>query len=78
VVVGDDEDALADSGPADRRGEGIGGRQRVAPLPLDRQVGQLVDPEERRAGNVRVEVALATGLDPGEVVAAVDEAVLDQ
>jgi hypothetical protein len=50
----------------------------VTPLPLDHEVRELVDPEEGRARDVPFEVALPTGLDAREVVAAVDEPVLDQ
>jgi hypothetical protein len=50
----------------------------VTPLPLDREVRELVDPEERCARDMPLEVALPTGLDAREVVAAVDEPVLDQ
>jgi hypothetical protein len=47
----------------------------VPPAPLHREVGKLVDPEERCAGDVLVKVSLAARLDPGEVVGAVDEPV---
>jgi hypothetical protein len=47
-------------------------------VPLDRQVGELVDPEKCRPGDVRLEVPLAPGFDAVERVAAVDEPVLDQ
>jgi hypothetical protein len=78
VVVGDDEDARPDSHPGRRGCERLGGGQRVPALALHRQVGELVDPEEGRARNVRFEVLLATGLDPREVVPAVDEPIVDQ
>jgi hypothetical protein len=77
VVIGDDEDPLADPGSPRSGREVLLARQRVTPLPLDREVGQL-DPEERRAGDVRVEVQLPTRLPAVELVGAVDEAVLDQ
>jgi hypothetical protein len=47
----------------------------MPPLALDRQVGELVDPEKRRAGDVRLEIRLPPCLDASEVVPAVDEAV---
>jgi hypothetical protein len=47
-------------------------------LPCDRQVGELVDPDERRTGDVLVEVRLASRLDTVERVPAVDEAELAQ
>jgi hypothetical protein len=50
----------------------------VPPLPLDRQVGELVDPDERRAGDMLVEVCLSSRVDAVERVGAVDEPVLDQ
>jgi len=49
----------------------------MAPLPFDRHVGELLA-EERRAGNVCLEVELAPGFPAVELVGAVDEAVLDQ
>ena len=66
------------SRPRGRGAECLRARQRVTPLPLDREVRELVDPEERCARDVPLEVALPTGLDAREVVAAVDEPVLDQ
>jgi hypothetical protein len=50
----------------------------VPALPLDGQVGELIDPEERRTRNMLVEIGVAAGLDPLERVAAVDELVTDQ
>jgi hypothetical protein len=50
----------------------------VPPLPLHGEVGELVDPDERRARDVLAQVRLAPGLDAVERVAAVDEAVVDQ
>jgi len=47
----------------------------VPPAPLHREVGKLVDPEERCAGDVLVKVGLEARLDPCEVVGAVDEPV---
>jgi hypothetical protein len=44
-------------------------------LPLRGEVRQLVDPEERGARDVRLEVRLSPGLDARQVVAAVDEPV---
>jgi hypothetical protein len=75
VVVGDDEDAVLDPGPRGGGGKIVRARQRVSPSALDRQVGELVDPEERRAGDVRLEIRLAPRLDAREVVPAVDEAI---
>jgi hypothetical protein len=46
-------------------------------LPLDREIRQL-DAEERRAGNVSLEVELPTRLPPVELVGAVDEEVVGQ
>jgi hypothetical protein len=54
VVVRDDEDALADPRARRRLGKRVRARQRVPPAPLRREVGELVDPEERRAGDVLV------------------------
>jgi len=42
---------------------------------MRREVGELVDPDERCAGDVLVKVSLAARLDPCEVVGAVDEPV---
>jgi hypothetical protein len=78
VVVGDDEDALADPGPSGRRPERLCARERVTPLPGDGQIGELVDPEERGARNVLAEIRLVPGLDAVERIAAVDELVSDQ
>jgi hypothetical protein len=78
VVVGDDEDALADPRPAGRGSKVVRGRQRMPPPPLRRQVGELVDPEERRSRNVLGQVRLSPGLDAIERVGAVDELVTDQ
>ena len=78
MVVGDDEDPASDPSPRGRGAECRSARQRVTPLPLDREVRELVDPEEGRARDVLFEVALPPGLDAREVVAAVDEPVLDQ
>jgi hypothetical protein len=75
VLVGDDEDAVTDPRARRGRGERVGGRERVPPLSRGRQVGELVDPEERGARDVLTEVRLATRLDPREVVGAVDEPV---
>jgi hypothetical protein len=77
VVVGDDEHAVADPGTTRRGGEVVLARQGMPPLPFDREVGEL-DAEERRAGNVCLEVALVPCLPAIELVGAVDEAVLDQ
>jgi hypothetical protein len=78
VVVGDDEDVLADPGPGRRGGERLCARQRVAALPLDYEVGEVVDAEERRTRDVGLEVRLPPGLDPIERVRAVDEQVRAQ
>jgi hypothetical protein len=77
VVVCHHEDAVRDPRPPRRSREGILPRQRVAALALDRQVGEL-DAEERRAGDVGLEVEVAPGLPAVELVCAVDEAVVDQ
>jgi hypothetical protein len=77
VVVGDDEDPLADPGTPGGGREVLVARQRMSALPLDREVGEL-DAEKRRARDVRVEVQLPTRLPAIELVGAVDEAVLDQ
>jgi len=50
----------------------------MAPLALRRQVGELVDADERRARDVLAEIRLAPRLDAIERIAAVDEPVLDQ
>jgi hypothetical protein len=78
VVVGDDEDALADPGPPGRRGKCVRAREGVPSTPLDPQIREIVDPEERRARNVLLQVRLAPGFNPVERVAAVDELVADQ
>jgi hypothetical protein len=77
VVVRDDEHSITDPRTACGGREVLLARQRVAPLPLDREVREL-DAEKRRAWNVRLEVELAPGLPAVELVGAVDEAVLDQ
>jgi hypothetical protein len=78
VVVGDDEDAHADPCAPGGRRERLGGRQRVPALPLDGEVGQLVDAQEGRAGNVRFEVRRPPRFYSIERVGAVDEPVRDQ
>jgi hypothetical protein len=78
VVVRDDEDSGAEAGTRRRGRKRLGRRQRVAPLPRDGQIGELVDSEKRRPWDVLPEVSLVPGLDPVERVAAVDEPVLDQ
>jgi hypothetical protein len=45
---------------------------------LHLEIRELVDPEERRARNVLLQIMLAPRLDPIERVPAVDELVLDQ
>jgi hypothetical protein len=50
----------------------------VPSLSGDRHVRELVDAEERGAGNVLAQVRLASRLDALERVPAVDEPVLDQ
>jgi hypothetical protein len=75
MVVRDDEDAVADPRVRSGRSKRVRARQRVPTTPLGREVGELVDPEERRAGDVLVKVGLASRLDPCEVVGAVDEPV---
>jgi hypothetical protein len=50
----------------------------MPPLALHVEIRELVDPEERRARNVLVQITLAPRLDPVERVPAVDEPVLDQ
>jgi hypothetical protein len=77
VVVGDDEHAVTDARATRGGREVLLARQRMTPLPSDREVGEL-DAEERRTGNVCLEVELATGFPAAELVGAVDEAVLDQ
>jgi len=66
VPVGDDEHALADPGARGSEREFLDSRQRVAALPLNFEVGQLVDPEERSARNVLREVRLAARVDAVE------------
>jgi hypothetical protein len=77
VVVGDDEHTVADPGPPGRLGEVLRARKRVASLPLDREVGELLA-EERRARDVGLEVEVSAGFPPVELVRAVDELVVDQ
>jgi len=50
----------------------------MPPPPLRGQIGELVDPEERRSRNVLGQVRLSPGLDAIERVGAVDELVTDQ
>jgi len=50
----------------------------MPPATGQRQIGQLVDPEERRSREVLVPVRLPPRLDTIERVAAVDELVPDQ
>jgi hypothetical protein len=78
VVVGDDEGALADPGPARGGGERLRAGERMPTASLGREVGELVDAEERRAGNVLVQIGLAPRFDAVEGVRAVDESILDQ
>jgi hypothetical protein len=78
VVVGNDEHALADPRPARRGGERILVRKRMPAATGEREIGQLVDPEERRSRDVLLQIRLASGLDAVERVAAVDELVSDQ
>jgi len=75
MVVRDDEDAVAYPRVRSGRSKRVRARQRVPTTPRGREVGELVDPEERRAGDVLVKVGLAARLDPCEVVGAVDEPV---
>jgi hypothetical protein len=75
MVVGDDEDSAADPGARGGVGKVLGGRERMPPLALRRKVRELVDPEERGAWNVLVEIRLTSRLDSSEVVCAVDEAI---
>jgi hypothetical protein len=77
VVIGDDEDARPNPGPARGRREVGVPRQRVPPLALDRQVGEL-NAEEHRSGHMRLEVEVPTRFPLVERIGAVDEAVLDQ
>jgi hypothetical protein len=78
VVVRDDEDPVTDPGPPGCSHKRLLARERVPALPLDGQVGELIDPEERRTRNMLVEIGVAAGLDTFERVAAVDELVTDQ
>jgi hypothetical protein len=50
----------------------------MTPLALDREIRQLVDPQESSTRDVRLEIRLTARLDPVERVRAVDEAVVDQ
>jgi hypothetical protein len=45
---------------------------------LGGQIGQLVDPEERRSRDVLLQICLPSSVDAIERVAAVDELVVDQ
>jgi hypothetical protein len=74
VVVGDDEDALADPRPARSRSEVLVPRKRVPALPFDREIGEL-GAEERRARDMRVQIEIAPRLPLVERVRAVDEPV---
>jgi hypothetical protein len=78
VVVRDDEDARADPGPSGHSGEGVRTRQRMPAPTLRAQIGQLVDPEERRSRDVLLQICLPPSVGAIERVAAVDELVPDQ
>ena len=78
MVVGDDEDALADPGPPGRDRKVVRGRQGMPPPPFHGQIGELVDAEERCPRYVLLEIRLPPGLDAIERVAAVDEPVANQ
>jgi len=78
VVLGDDEDAVADPRAGRRLRERLRGWERVPPRSADRKIRQLVDPEERRVGNVLAKVRLSSCLDALERVSAIDEAEVDQ
>ena len=78
-VVGDDERVRPDAGPTGSGRELLrrGQRMTTAYLGRNREVGELgVEIEERRAGNVALEVARAGGGRVAEVVPAVREASL--
>ena len=74
MVVGDDEDALADPRPARGRSEVLVPRKRVPALPLDREIREL-RAEERRARDMRFQIEIAPRLPVVERVRAVDEPV---
>ena len=79
LVVRDDERVRADAGATGSGRELLRRRQRMtaAYLGRNREVRELrVEVEERRAGNVALEVARAGGGRVAEVVAAVGEANL--
>jgi hypothetical protein len=78
VVVRDDEDAVADPRSAGGGCEDPGARERMPTAAGHGEIRQLVDPEERRARDVLLEVRLPSRLDAVERVTAVDELVPDQ
>ena len=74
VSVGDDEDALLDSGPRGGGRELHRARERVPAGASNREVGQLfVDVEERRARDVARPVEVTTTARVAELPAAIDE-----
>jgi hypothetical protein len=74
VVVGDDEDALADPRPPRGRREVRVPRKRVSALPFDREIRQL-RAEERSARDMRFQIEIASRLPMVERVRAIDEPV---
>src|SRR5690348_7238911 len=75
VPVGDDEDALADSGPRSRPGE-VGGQGQRVPAAAPGRTGEVfVHVEKRGAGNVTGEVELPPTARRAELPTAVDELV---
>jgi hypothetical protein len=74
-AVRDDEHALADPRTGSRRREVVRIGQRVPPALPGRSREVLVDVEERRAGDVPLEVELTSALRVAELPPAVDELV---
>jgi hypothetical protein len=74
VVVGDDEDALADPRKPRGRSEVPVPRKGVPALPFDREIREL-RAEERRARDMRFQIEIAPRLPTVERVRAVDESV---
>src|SRR3954447_12979190 len=74
-AIRDDEDAVGDPGAAGGPREVALARQRMPPADSGRRGKVALDVEERGAGNVSLDVQLATAVWSAELPAAVDELV---